>query len=74
MTNGWAGTTLLTTGTQPLQQVTLYEEFPGDTPLILQSNEGIVINNLVALGAAGVMSVAINIEWTESATSASTSY
>ena len=74
VTNGWAGTTLLTTGTQPLQQVTLYEEFPGDTPLILQSNEGIVINNLVALGAAGVMSVAINIEWTESATSASTSY
>lgn len=72
--NGWAGSTLLTTGSIPLQQVVLYENFPGDTPIILQSNEGIVINNLVALGATGVMTLAINVEWTESATSATTSY
>lgn len=72
--NGWAGSTLLTTGVVPMQQVTLYENIPGDTPMILQSNEGLIINNVVALGAGGVMSVAINVEWTESATSASTSY
>ena len=74
VTNGYAGTTLLSTGTQPLSQVIMYENFAGDTPIVLQSNEGIVINNLVALGATGVMTVAVNIEWTESSTSATTSF
>lgn len=69
--NGWAPTTLVS---QPLQQVTLYENFAGDTPLILQSQEGIVINNIVALGAAGVLTVGITIEWTESATTATTTF
>jgi len=72
--NGWAGSTLLTTGVVPMSQVVLYENFPGDTPIILQSNEGIIINNLVALAATGVMTVAVTIEWTESSTSATTSY
>lgn len=70
----WCGSTLLTTGVYLPQQITLYEEFPGDTPLILQSNEGIVINNLVAFGATGVIVASVNIEWTESAASSSTSY
>jgi len=72
--NSYYGTTLLTTGVQPLQQTILYETFPGDTPFILQSNEGIVIQNLVAFAASGVVVFAINIEWSESATSATTSY
>jgi hypothetical protein len=65
---------LQTTGVQVPQQVTLYECFTGDTPVVLQSNEGLVINNIVALGAAGVITIAINVEWTESATAASTSF
>jgi hypothetical protein len=72
--HGWGGSVLLTTGMYQPQQITLYENFPGDTPLILQSNEGIVINNIVAMGAGGVFTVAVNVEWTESSTAASTSY
>jgi hypothetical protein len=36
----------------------------------LANNEGIVITNAVAMGATGVMTVAINVEWTESASTA----
>lgn len=72
--HGWGGSVLLTTGMYQPQQITLYENFPGDTPLVLQSNEGIVINNIVAMGAGGVFTVAVNVEWTESATAATTSY
>ena len=72
--NSWSGTTLQTTGVQVPQQVTLYECFTGDTPIVLQSNEGLVINNIVALGAAGVITIAINVEWTESNTTSSTAF
>jgi hypothetical protein len=40
----------------------------------LQSNEGLIINNVIALGAAGVITIAINVEWTESNTASSTSF
>lgn len=72
--HGWGGSVLLTTGMYQPQQVTLYENFPGDTPIVLQSNEGIVINNIVAMGAGGVFTIGVNVEWTESNTSATTSY
>lgn len=74
VTHGWGGSVLLTTGSYLPQQVTLYENFPGDTPIILQSNEGLVLNNIVAMGAGGVFTVSINVEWTESAAATSTSY
>jgi hypothetical protein len=69
-TNGWAGSTLLTTGAIPLQQVDVYQNTGTEYPLILANNEGIVITNAVAMGATGVMTVAINVEWTESASTA----
>ena len=70
VTNGWAGSTLLTTGVVPLQQVELYQNGGTEYPIILANNEGIVITNAVAMGATGVMTVAINIEWTESGSTA----
>ena len=74
VSHGWGGSVLLTTGAYQPQQIIMYENLPGDTPLILQSNEGIVINNIVAMGAGGVFTVAVNVEWTESSTAATTSY
>jgi hypothetical protein len=70
VTNGWAGSTLLTTGVVPLQQVELYQNGGNEYPIILANNEGIVITNAVAMGATGVMTVAVNIEWTESGSTA----
>jgi hypothetical protein len=70
VTNGWAGSVLLTTGVVPLQQVELYQNGGNEYPLILANNEGIVITNAVAMGATGVMTVAVNIEWTESGSTA----
>lgn len=74
VSNSWAGTTVQSLGVQVPQQVILYECFTGDTPVVLQSNEGLIINNVVALGAAGVITIAINVEWTESNTASSTAY
>lgn len=37
----------------------------GDYPIILAQNEGLVITNLVAMGAAGVISLNVNIELAE---------
>jgi hypothetical protein len=72
--HGWGGSVLQTTGSIPPTQVLLYDELPGDTPLILQSNEGLVINNIVAMGAGGVFTIGVNVEWTESASSTPNAY
>lgn len=37
----------------------------GDYPVVLAQNEGIIINNLVAMGAAGVINLHVNIEFSE---------
>jgi hypothetical protein len=72
--HGWGGSVLQTTGAIQPTQVLLYDELPGDTPLILQSNEGLVINNIVAMGAGGVFTIGVNVEWTESASSTPNAY
>jgi hypothetical protein len=36
-----------------------------DYPFILQNNEGFVINNLVTMGAGGVGTLSVNVEWFE---------
>ena len=59
---------------QPAQHLILYECFTGDTPLVLATQEGIVINNLTLMGAAGVLSIGVTVEWTESATTSTTSF
>lgn len=51
-----------------------YECLPGETPIVIATNEGMVFQNLIALPAAGVVKYTINLEWTESATSSTTSY
>ena len=71
VTNGWAGTTLATTGSQVLQQVVMYENVANEYPIIMANNEGFVINNITSMGATGVITVAIGVEWTESASTAS---
>lgn len=37
----------------------------GDHPLVLAQNEGLVITNLIAMGAAGVINLHVNIEYAE---------
>jgi hypothetical protein len=69
--SAWVPTALVA---QPIQQVILYENFAGDQPLVLATQEGIVINNLILMGAAGVLSIGVTIEWTESSTTATTSF
>ena len=36
-----------------------------DHPIVLQNNEGLVINNQVLMGAAGVGVLSVNVEWFE---------
>jgi hypothetical protein len=69
--SAWVPTALVA---QPIQTVTLYENFAGDQPIVLATQEGIVINNLVLMGAAGVLSIGVTIEWTESSTTSTTSF
>jgi len=59
---------------QPASQIILYENFNGDTPIVLATQEGIIINNLTLMGAAGVLSIGVTVEWTESATTSTTSF
>ena len=69
--SAWVPTALVS---QPIQQVILYENFAGDQPLVLATQEGIVINNLILMGAAGVLSIGVTVEWTESSTTSTTSF
>jgi len=45
----------------------LLEQDPGDYPLVLAQNEGFVITNLIAMGAAGVINLHVGIEYAEAA-------
>lgn len=56
------GSTALATGITP--QV-LLEQDTGDYPLVLAQNEGFVITNLIAMGAAGVIQLNVSIEFAE---------
>lgn len=44
----------------------LFSHDTGDYPLVLAQNEGLVITNLTAMGAGGVGSLFVNIEFAES--------
>lgn len=37
----------------------------GDYPVVLAQNEGLVVTNLIAMGAAGVINLSVNIEFAE---------
>lgn len=41
------------------------EQDTGDYPLILAQNEGFVLTNLIAMGAAGVIQLQVNLEFAE---------
>lgn len=43
----------------------IYQQQPGDYPLILAVNEGFIINNVQLMGAAGVINFYVNVEWYE---------
>lgn len=58
------GSNGLGTGLVP---TTLLEQDAGDYPLILAQNEGVVITNLIAMGAAGVIQLNVSIEYAEAA-------
>lgn len=46
----------------------IFDQNSGDYPLILAPNEGIVINNFVAFGAAGTGYIYVNLEFVENLT------
>jgi hypothetical protein len=58
------GTAALTT-LQGVSVVPMYLQQHGDYPITLAQNEGFEIVNTVTMGATGVVSVYINVEWTE---------
>lgn len=43
----------------------LFSSDPGDYPFVLRQNEGIVVSNLYAMGAAGVVTASFNLEYSE---------
>ena len=51
-------------GTQ-LVQTELISYDANDYPLVLENNEGFVIQNLVLMGASGVGTLVVNVEWFE---------
>lgn len=48
-------------------QDNLFSHTPGDHPIILQQNEGLVIANNTLMGAAGVGNLYVNLEFAETA-------
>jgi hypothetical protein len=48
-----------------LSPVLLLSHEAGDYPVILAQNEGLVITNGVAMGAAGVINLHVNVEFAE---------
>jgi hypothetical protein len=43
----------------------IHQHQPGDYPIIFAANEGFIINNVQAMGAAGVINLTVNVEWME---------
>jgi len=58
--NAWSGGAGST-----LPQTQLLSHDAGDYPFILAQNEGLIITNAVAMGAAGAGTLIVNIEWSE---------
>lgn len=58
-----AGTSNAVGATMPL--TTIFQQQTGDYPLILGFQEGFIINNVQAMGAAGVGNFTVNVEWME---------
>lgn len=54
------------TGTS-LVQTDLLSYDPNDYPFVLANNEGFTIQNLVLMGASGVGTLVVNVEWFEAA-------
>ena len=48
-----------------LTAVPIFQQQSGDYPLIFAANEGFIINNVQAMGAAGVINLTVNVEWME---------
>jgi hypothetical protein len=48
--------------------IPLFDRMPGEYPITLANNEGIVINNILAMTAAGVIRLVVFVNWTEVAT------
>jgi len=46
----------------------LHENDAGDYPLVLAQNEGFIVTNLIAMGAAGVIQLQVGVEFFETAT------
>lgn len=61
---GVAGGTSNAVGTSLAPQP-LLEQDTGDYPLVLAQNEGLIISNLIAMGAAGVIQLHVNLEMAE---------
>jgi hypothetical protein len=49
-------------GLVPVQN-NLWDQYAGDQLIVLAPNEGLVITNLMAMGAAGVVRVYVNVEF-----------
>ena len=45
--------------------IPLFDRQPGEYPIVLANNEGIVVNNIVAMGATGVVKLLVTVNWTE---------
>ncbi len=63
---GNAGGTSSGVGTS-MPKIELLSHDAGDHPMILAQNEGLVITNVIAMGAAGVIQLHVNIELAEMA-------
>jgi hypothetical protein len=50
-----------------LAQTDLISYDANDYPIVLANNEGFVINNLILMGATGVGTAVVNVEWFEAA-------
>ena len=61
---GIAGGSSTAVGTS-LQPTGLITHDAGDYPVVLAQNEGLVMTNLIAMGAAGVINLHVNIEFSE---------
>jgi len=48
-----------------LTTVPIFQQQSGDYPIIFAVNEGFIINNVQAMGAAGVVNLTVNVEWME---------
>lgn len=48
-----------------LQPQALFQQQTGDYPLFFAANEGFILNNVITLGAAGVINLYVNVEWFE---------